>query len=743
MDSTKRQEDMTPEDKPLRSEGVQYATGEEQRASTSSARKNEATGSKPKGHSVADVSGGERRVQSCKDLYSIGTWNVRSMNQGKLGVVKQEMTRLHIDILGISELKWTGMGEFNSDDHQVYYCGQESLRRNGVAFIVNKRVGKAVLGYSLQNDRMISVRIQGKPFNITIVQVYAPTTGAEEAEVDQFYEGLQHLPELTPKNDVLIIMEDWNAKVGSQKVTGITGKFGLGVQNEAGHRLVEFCQENTMVIANTLFQQPKRRLYTWTSPDGQHRNQIDYVLCRQRWRSSIQSVKTRRGADCGSDHELLVAKFRLKLKKVGKALDHSDLIDTVPEELWTEVRNIVQEAATKAIPKKKKCKKAKWLSEEALQIAEERREAKGKGERERYTQLNAEFQRIARRDKNAFLNEQCKEIEENNRIGRTRDLWKFGKQQWPQYWKRSVYIPILKKGNAKECSNYRTIALISHASKVMLKILQARLQQYVERELPEVQAGFRRGRGTRVQIANICWIMEKAREFQKNIYFCFIDHAKAFDCVDHNKLWQVLKEMGRSIMRKAGLDESPVGIKIAGRNINNLRYADDTTLMAESEEELKSLLMRVKEESAKVGLKLNIKKTKIMASGPLTPWQIDGEEMEVVTDFILGSKITADEWEPFGPPGTGTTLIPTHVASDIDQLPITDGSKYLIVTLLRNYWKSKVKNEWLSGKYSNIHSRSGLPEKSMYPMDVDTWGEILEAELERKEVQIRVLYRRN
>ena len=113
-------------------------------------------------------------------------------------------------------------------------------------------------------------------------------------------------------------------------------------------------------------------------------------------------------------------------------------------------------------------------------------------------------------------------------------IWKI--QQWPQDWERSVFIPIPKKGNAKECSNYRTIALISHASKVMLKILQARLQQYMNHELPDVQAGFRKGRGTRDQIANICWIVEKAREFQKNIYFCFIDYAKAFDCVDHNKL---------------------------------------------------------------------------------------------------------------------------------------------------------------------------------------------------------------
>ena len=223
----------------------------------------------------------------------------------------------------------------------------------------------------------------------------------------------------------------------------------------------------------------------------------------------------------------------------------------------------------------------------------------------------------------------------------------------------------------------------------MLKILQARLQQYMNLELPDVQAGFRKGRGTSDQIANICWIIAKAREFQENIYFCYIDYAKAFDCVDHKKVRKILKEMGipnhltcllRNLyvvqqatvrtghgttdwfqigkgvrqgcilspclfniyaeytMRNAGLDEAQTGIKITARNINNLRYADDSTLMEKSEE-LKRLL-KVKEESEKFGLKLNVQKTKIMASGPITPWQIDGE---TVTDFILGgSKITAD-----------------------------------------------------------------------------------------------------
>ena len=228
----------------------------------------------------------------------------------------------------------------------------------------------------------------------------------------------------------------------------------------------------------------------------------------------------------------------------------------------------------------------------------------------------------------------------------------------------------------------------------MFKILQAKFQKYVNHELSDVQSGFRKGRGTRDQIANICCIIKKAREFQKNIYFCCIDYAKSFDCVDHSKLWKILQEMGipdhltyllrnvhtgqeatvrtghgttgwfqigkgvrqgcilspclfnlytEYIMRNTGLEEAQTGVKVAGRNINNLRLADDTTLMAESEEELKSLLMKVKVESENVGLKLNIQKTKIMVSGPITSWEIDGQTVETVSDFIFGgSRITAD-----------------------------------------------------------------------------------------------------
>ncbi|CAM4842093.1 unnamed protein product [Rotaria magnacalcarata] len=557
-------------------------------------------------------------------------------------------------------------------------------------------------------------------------------------------------------------MGDWNAKVGSKPITGITGNFGLGDRNEAGDRLLEFCHNNSLFITNTCFQQPKRRLYTWTSPNGQYKNQIDYILCSQRWRSSIQLAKTRPGADCGSDHELLIVKFQIKLKttsktarlarynlsniphkyavKVKNRFDGLDLIDREPEELWSEVRDIIKDEANKNIPNNKTPKKAKWLTADTLKIAEERRNAKGSEDKERFSRLNAEFQRRARRDREKHINDQCQQIEDNNRKGKTRDLFKkideikrtfhakigtikdkqgrdlmekedikkrwrkyteelykkdtqsidvndgstielkpdileseikwaleciannkapsideipaelfkilgddavkillaicqqiWKTQQWPKDWKRSIYIPIPKKGSAKECSNYWTIALISHASKIMLKILQARLEQYITRELPDVQAGFRKWRGTRDHIASIRWIMEKAMEFQKDIYLCFIDYTKAFDCVDHNKLWTVLNNMGvpkhitcllknlytdqeatvrteygltewfknekgvrqgcilspclfdlyaEYIMRNAELDETEAGIKISGRNINNIRYADDTTLMA-------------------------------------------------------------------------------------------------------------------------------------------------------------------
>ena len=243
-------------------------------------------------------------------------------------------------------------------------------------------------------------------------------------------------------------------------------------------------------------------------------------------------------------------------------------------------------------------------------------------------------------------------------------IWKTGK--WPHQWKQSVHIPLYKKGDPKLCSNYRTIALIPHASKIMLKVIQKRLEPIMERLIPPEQAGFRRARGTRGHISNMRRMMETSREYQKEIYMCFIDYSTAFDCVDHGTLWTVLTRLGvpahlvsllrglyedqeaavrteygdsewfgvgkgvrqgcilspylfniyaEYIMREADLDQCPDGVRVAGLTLNNLKYADDTTLLSESRDGLQAMLERVRVESKKMGLSLNTKKTKIMATG--------------------------------------------------------------------------------------------------------------------------------
>ena len=212
MNSMKRQKDRTLKDEIPRSVSAQYTTREEWR---NNSRKNEEMEPKWKQRPAVDVTGDGSKVWCCKEKYSIGTWTIRAMNQGKLELLKQEMARVNIDILEINELKWTRMGEFNSDNHYIYYFGQESLRRNGVALIIKKRVWNAVLGYILKNDRVILAHFQGKPFIITVIQVYAPITNAREAEVEWFYDDLQDLLELTLTKVVLFITGDWNAKVGS------------------------------------------------------------------------------------------------------------------------------------------------------------------------------------------------------------------------------------------------------------------------------------------------------------------------------------------------------------------------------------------------------------------------------------------------------------------------------------------------------------------------------------------------
>ena len=816
----------------LRPESDLKDTGEEQDGVSKVPGSNDAAGPKPKGSPTADRIREQRLNLSCKQRLKLGTWNVRSMQSGKMDVIQGEMKRLGIAIMGLSETRWKGQGHFNWNGYRIIMSGQKK-GRNGVAIMCDMTSANAIMGYDTVSDRLLSVRFKGKNVNITVVQVYAPTSTAGEEDQESFYNDLQSIIDRTPKGDVVVVIGDFNAKVG--KHTGgkgdTIGGHGLGEQNEAGERLVEFCDGNSLRIMNTWFEQPKRRLYTWTTPDGKHKNQIDYILINKRWKSTIRDVRTKPGADCGTDHELLVATLQTKLKRLhkGERLNAYDCKDITPEyrleirnrfeilerdeaeseaeteenKLWEKMKREILETAEKYIPKKRKGKTTPWLSKEAITIAADRREAKRQRDKKKVRETNRAFQKQARVDREKHLNDMCKEMEEEGKKGRTKtmfakvreitrkatprmgslkareghiiadgeeiknrwkeyteelysedkrvkkefvdvtefekepevmeaevewaikqlkdnkapgqdgipielikagddamiktitkicnNIWTTGK--WPDDWKSSVFIPIFKKGDAKECENYRTIAMISHTSKILLKIIHKRMESTIERELPNNQAGFRKSRGTRDHIANMRWIMERQREHGQRVYICFIDYSKAFDCINHDLMWKTLDEMGipkhlihllkglyedqiavirtehgdtdrikikkgvrqgcilspvlfnlyaERIMRMAGLVEAEEekGVRIAGRTLNNLRYADDTTLLAGKKNDLVEMIRRLKKESEKAGLYFNMKKTKIMSTGEEDSFEVDGEELETVTTFtFLGSVI--------------------------------------------------------------------------------------------------------
>ena len=300
------------------------ATGEGRSTVTSTCIQNCAGGLKPQGGSPADADTEERTAEnrrSLREMMRIGTWNVMTMNQGKLDIMKREreMERTGIELMGISEMRWTRMGHFMSDEYEVYYCGQETLRRNGMAFICTDEIQRCVMGFNPVSDRIATIRLQCKPVNMTVLQVYAPTSTAEDGDMEEFYEKVQHVVDEKPRGDVLYVIGDWNAKVGQDETNGTTGRFGQGVRNERGDQLVEFCSRNDFQIMNTFFKLHAWRLYTWRLPDQTTKNQIDYIIFETRWRNSVRRVTTLPGADCGTDHNLLIADVKIKLKRIKRA----------------------------------------------------------------------------------------------------------------------------------------------------------------------------------------------------------------------------------------------------------------------------------------------------------------------------------------------------------------------------------------------------------------------------------------
>ena len=805
-----------------------YATGVERAAIGSTGRSNEDV--RPNSTAESRMSDVPKRNTSLRlgEVLNCGTWNVRTLKEtGKLHLLLSEAGRVNCDILGVAEIRWAGRGHFESNDHTIYYSGSDRGGYRGVGIILTKKIAKSVMGYNPVNERIISVRIMAIPVPITIIQVYAPTADAEEDAIVSFYESVQNVIDITPSSDILILMGDLNAKVGSAQLSNVAmGTYGLGEANEAGRRLVDFCEYNNLVITNTLFNHHYRRRYTWQSNDGTTKNQIDYIMIKRRWRSSVLNCRTYPGADADSDHNLVMGKIRLRIKRLQNQTpsvrydvdkisseysveihNQFDILSTIaeektPNEYWKEIKNAVLTTADKYIPRTKRKKPKDWITANTLELVEKRRQtllAHGR-QSEEYKAIRRRVKKSCREDKSAHVHAQCKLLENQAQYGSAKSLFSIVKQlnrkftpkmgaiaaedgtiltdnqaikdrwlqytkrlyeaeedeqqinwdtitkeplplkseveralkkirgnktcgndnipiellrttgetdvtvlhrllcliwetgEWPEDWCNAIYIPIPKKGNLQLCENYRTIALISHASKILLCIISERIKQKMNEEISEEQAGFRSGRGTRDQLVNLRMILEKRRDMNITTHLCFIDYKKAFDCVNFKKLFRTMIDMGfpehlvglietlykeqRSAVKtpngttdwfhngrgvRQGCILSPQlfnvyteiilrialregeGINIGGRRISNLRYADDTVLLADSQPELQDLLDRVRQVSEQYGLLLNVKKTKIMISGKQTALaniRCDGDRLEQVSQYTyLGAEI--------------------------------------------------------------------------------------------------------
>jgi len=663
-----------------------------------------------------------------------------------------------------------------------------------------------MMSYRAVNNRIVRVRVKASPFNISFIQVYAPTHDAEDEEIEDFYRAIQETMEECPSQDIVMIVGDFNAKVGADSTNNeVCGRYGLGTANERGERLLDFCHDQGLYIANTAFKHHDRRRYTWQTPGGGYRNQIDYILVKKRWMTCITNARAYPGPDCGSDHNMVSANIKLKIKKDTKknrkvALNVDALRDgemrlkynaevnnrfavlrlleeeRTPEELFVAIKETLKTVAEENIGRKPKKTNKPWISDETLSMMDNRRELKKNRATEdgesQYQAAHRAVQRAARADKDRWLKERIEEVEEGlqynnnprkayklikalrkNFQPRQRNIQdKHGKVltdlqdilarwkeyaselysdkdnadetetletapeileaeieaaikrlpnnkatgyddlpaellktenqtltkvwcklcnkilqtgQWPTDWLRSVFVTIPKISGTSDCAEHRTIALISHASKILLRVLLQRIQKTAEEQLADEQMGFRRHVGTRDQIFNIRILMEKAREFNVPLYMAFIDYKKAFDSVRHSMLWSVLRRMGvngtvvsllerlysgqeatvriegelsewfsiqkgvrqgcpvspvsfnfysEEVMRQSADELGWIGVNISGRRLNNLRFADDIVLIATSPEALQRLLDEVDRISTEFQLEISTKKTKVMAA---------------------------------------------------------------------------------------------------------------------------------
>lgn len=403
-----------------------------------------------------------RRIPRWSTEKRIGTWNVRSLYEaGKATNLTREMEALKVDILGCSEVRWPNTGTTVIEGHTVYYSGDNTTQnRNGVAIIVANNIVKSVRSFIPVSDRIVLLQISGKPVDLNIMQVYAPTSQSTEEEIEQFYDDVSRTMKLLRKEEVNIILGDFNAKVGQNRTENVTGEHGLGMRNDRGERLVQFCQEKEYCIMNTFFKLPPRRLYTWRGPaDGKEgrlvRNQIDYIIANKRFKNSVKSAKTYPGADIPTDHNLLLATVKVRLKRIGakrkeirrdfnavnieptRSLLKIEMTNQkstakirdaeTSEGKWRNIKTILKNTIENCIPEKTRQGKQSWMTEDILKLMEERKKYRNR-EVERYKQIHQKIKKEIKKAKETWLDKKCDEIEELEKKHDTFNLHKLIKE---------------------------------------------------------------------------------------------------------------------------------------------------------------------------------------------------------------------------------------------------------------------------------------------------------------------------
>ncbi|XP_030764239.1 uncharacterized protein LOC115888612 [Sitophilus oryzae] len=504
--------------------------------------------------------------------------------------IERELMTAEMDICGLSETHWKGKGHFTTAEHRIFVSGSDNASQNGVAIVVNKRMVQYVDSYQTISDRIIKVTIRTKPTNMHLIQVYMPTTDADDKQVEDIYQEIEQLVSATPKKEPLVILGDFNSKVGksadNNNLQNIIGMYGLGDRNARGERLIQFAIDNNLAITNTMFKQHPRRLSTWTSPDQKTKNQIDYILISGRWRSSVTNVKTRPGMVCGSDHKILVAKFHRKLQavkliktkrysvptkegimKTMKSVKMPTLKNDV-QEMWNDTRTWINEIVKGSCTSgNTKLKSKTWMSNNTINLLEKRRNlviSTTFDKEHKLRNINKEIKNSCRQDKNTHVHEICTELERHSATNESREL--FNKDEngrkitdpdgiaevWRKYCTK-LYEDGESSNNINRPNQFEhepeiLKSEVEHAlnrlKKIKPQIINNRLRPYLLPQIAEEQTGFMPGKGTREQIGNVRQLIEKAREFNIEMYLCFIDYSKAFDLVKWQKLWQILKEMG-------------------------------------------------------------------------------------------------------------------------------------------------------------------------------------------------------